>query len=400
MLGAYTHRVSRQRSTDLFPTDQPIPASQMIGREADVREITAVLAGGSSVVVAGPRRTGKTSVCDAVLGRLGRRGFYTVAIDLFRIATAAELAEALVAKTVENRSALRRIVHQTRRAGRFVADVVETSAVVKSKTELGEELEIAFRPGLAARDPERYLDYALALPGRIAEADRKQMVVFVDEFQEIASAQKPYGEPDRLAKRMRAIFQRSTGVSYLFAGSLEHLMRDLFTPTQRALHQFGGFHDLRPIDQDAWVSGLNDRFVADGCEVAANALVRLIEYGELHPRSTMLLAQKTHLTSVELETRSIDLGVVEQGYLTALASDRVGHEQTVERIRSLHKLGLVVAERLAHGEPVYRQLPRGAVRRALESLRDAAIIESRGRGDWRFTNPLFRRYLATVGPFD
>jgi hypothetical protein len=91
---------------------------------------------------------------------------------------------------------------------------------------------------------------------------------------------------------------------------------------------------------------------------------------------------------------------VEQGYLTALASDRVSHEQTVERIRSLHKLGLVVAERLAHSEPVYRQLPRGAVRRALESLRDAAIIESRGRGAWRFTNPLFRRYLATIGPFD
>jgi DNA-binding transcriptional ArsR family regulator len=59
-----------------------------------------------------------------------------------------------------------------------------------------------------------------------------------------------------------------------------------------------------------------------------------------------------------------------------------------------------VAQRLAHGEPVYRQLPRGAVRRALESLRDAAIIETRGRGDWRFTSPLFRRYLATLGPSD
>lgn len=392
--------MARQRSTDLFPTDQPIPASQMIGREADVREITAVLAGGSSVVVAGPRRTGKTSVCDAALGRLARRGVYTVAIDLFRIATAAELAEALVANTVANRSALKRIVHQTRKAGRFVADVMETSAVVKSKTELGEELEIAFRPGLAARDPDRYLDYALALPGRIAEADRKQIVVFLDEFQEIASAQKPYGDPDRLTKRMRAIFQRSTGVSYLFAGSLEHLMRDLFTPTQRALHQFGGFHDLRPIDDEAWACGLRDRFEADDCEIEDQALARLIEHGELHPRSTMLIAQKTHLTSVELETRSVDLSVVEQGYMAALASDRLGHEQILERIRSLHKLGLVVAERLARGEPVYRQLPRGAVRRALEALRDAAIIESGGRGAWRFTNPLFRRYLLTVGPFN
>src|SRR5437660_2779191 len=80
----------RQRSSDLFPTDQPIPASQMIGREADVRELTTALGAGSNLVVAGPRRTGKTSVCDAAVGRLVRRGFYAVSVDLFRVASTAE----------------------------------------------------------------------------------------------------------------------------------------------------------------------------------------------------------------------------------------------------------------------------------------------------------------------
>ncbi len=390
----------RQRSSDLFPTDQPIPASQMIGRGVDVREITSALAGGSSVVLAGARRTGKTSVCDAVLHRLGRRGFYTVAVDLFRIATTAELAETLVAAAISNRSVLRRALHQTRRAGRFVADALQTSAVLKSKAQLGEELEIAFRPGLAARDPEGYLDYALALPARIAAADGREMAVFFDEFQEIASPQQPYGDADRLTKRMRAIFQRSTGVGYLFAGSLEHLMRDLFTPSHRALHQFGGFHDLRPIARDAWTAGLAERFAADDCPVEEAALSRIVDYGELHPRTTMLIAQKAHLTTIELDTRQVDLAIVDQGLLAALRADRVSHEQTVERIRRLHKLGLVVAERLARGEPVYTRLPRGGVRRALEALRDAAIIESRGRGDWRFSSPLLRRYLAEMGRFD
>lgn len=392
--------MARQRSSDLFPTDQPIPASQMIGREVDVREIASALAGGSSVVLAGARRTGKTSVCDAVLGRLGRRGFYTVAVDLFRIATAAELAETLVAASISNRSTLRRALHQTRRAGRFVADALQTSAVLKSKAQLGEELEIAFSPGLAARDPDGYLDYALALPARIAAADGKEVVVFFDEFQEIASPQQPYGDADRLTKRMRAIFQRSSGVSYLFAGSIEHLMRDLFTPSHRALHQFGGFHDLRPIDSDAWTAGLAERFAADDCAVEEATLSRIVDYGELHPRTTMLIAQKAHLTTIELDTRQVDLAIVDQGLLGALRADRVSHEQTVERIRRLHKLGLVVAERLARGEPVYTRLPRGGVRRALEALREAAIVESHGRGDWRFSNPLLRRYLAEIGRFD
>jgi AAA+ ATPase superfamily predicted ATPase len=388
--------VPRQRSSDLFPTDQPLPASQMIGRREDIAEITAALAGGSSVILAGARRTGKTSVCDAALGRLLRRGFYTVAVDLFALATAAQLAEALVAATLSNRSALRRVLHQTRRAGGFVAGALQTSAVVKSKAQLGEELEIAFSPKLAARDPERYLSYALALPGRIAAADRKEVVVFFDEFQEIASVHQPYGDADLLTKRMRSIFQRSSGVSYLFAGSLQHLMRDLFIPTHRALHQFGGFHDLRPIAREDWEAGLAERFSADECTLEEGALSRIVDYGASHPRTTMLIAQKTHLTSVELDTMRIDMATVEQGLLGALRAERASHEQSVERIRGLHKLGLVVAERLARGEPVYPALPRGAVRRALEALRDGAIIQSQGRGEWRLSSPLLARYLADL----
>jgi hypothetical protein len=371
----------------------------MIGRETDVREIATALAAGSNLVVAGPRRTGKTSVCDAAVGRLVRRGFYAVSIDLFRIASTTEFSEALVAATISNRSALRRVIHQARRAGRLVADAVHTSAVIKSKAQLGEELEIVFTPGLAAQAPERYLDYALGLPGRIAETDRKEVVVFFDEFQEIGGPHQPYGDADRLTKRMRAIFQRTTGVSYLFAGSLEHLMRDLFTPSYRALHQFGGFHDLRPIDAEAWMAGLSERFAADDCEVEPAALERIIEYGDEQPRSTMLIAQKSHLTTIELGTHLVDLAVVEQGLVSAMMADRIAHEQIVERIRRSHRLGLVVAERVARGQPVYRGLPRGAVRRALEALRDAGIIDSGGRADWRLTNPLLRRYLQAMAPF-
>jgi len=392
--------MARQRSGDLFPTDQPLPASQLIGRGEDVREIAATLAGGGNLVIAGPRRTGKTSVCDAALGLCARDGVYTVAVDLFRIATAAELAEVLVAQTISNRSPLRRILHQARRAGRLVADTAGMSAVVKSKTQLGEELEIAFQPGLAARDPQRYLDYALALPGRIAQADDKEVVVFFDEFQEIASPNAPYGSPDQLTKRMRAIFQRQAGVSYLFAGSIEHLMRDLFIPRQRALSQFGSFHQLRPIQPDDWAAGLQERFAADDCTIDDSALARLVELGELHPRATMLIAQKTHLASVLLETQTIDLTLVEQGYLAALQGERINHEQTVERIRHAHKLGLEIARRVARGEPVYPGLPRGTVRRALEQLEDIAVIESGGRRQWHLTDPLLHRYLREQQPLD
>ena len=389
----------RQRSADLFPSDRPLPASQMIGRASDVAHVATSLAGGASLVVAGPRRTGKTSVCEAALLRAEADGLYTVAVDLFRIPTAAQLAEALVAQTIANRPPLKRLVHAARRAGRLAGEVGEVALTLRAKDELGEELEIAFRPGIADRDPARYLEYALELPNRIAQADDRHAIVFFDEFQEVANPRRPYGDPDEVTKKMRAIFQRSDECSFLFAGSVEHLLRDLFAPGDRAFSQFGSFYELQPIAVDAWLEGLSERFAADGCTVRAGALERIVELGEAHPRATMLIAQRTHLTSVMLGTRTIDLTLVQQGYDAALEGDRPVHEQSVEHIRQLHRLALVVARRIAAGEAPHAGLNSSESYRSVKALHDAGIIDNAGPRRWKIVNPLLGRYLRELEPF-
>ena len=390
--------MARQRSGDLFPTDRPLPASQMIGREADVRQLDTLLEAGTNVVVAGARRIGKTSVCEAALLRAQRHGLYTVAVDLFRIPDAAQLAETLVAKTIANRPPLKRLVHATRRAGRRAGEVAERSLTLTLQAELGEEIEIAFRPGLADRDPGRYLEYALELPNRIAEADGKHAIVFFDEFQEVANPRKPYGDPDEVTKQMRAIFQRSAECSYLFAGSVEHVLRALFGPGNRALGQFGSFHELAPIGVDAWVEGLRERFEADGCTVSDAALERIVELGEQHPRATMLIAQRTHLTSIMLGTLEIDLVLVRQGYDAAFEGDEAVLEQSVEQIRRLHRLALVVARRIAAGDAPHAGLNASESYRAVKSLHDAGFAEQVEPRRWKIASPLLARYLRELEP--
>jgi len=388
----------RERSGDLFPTDSPIPASQMIGRADDAREITSALENGTHLIVAGPRRTGKTSVCEAALTRARGRGAYVAQVDLFRISDAAELAEAIAVASVANRGAWRRLGQRARNAGRAALSAAQMSAALKMKNELGEGVELALTPGLAAQNPEKALETALALPERVAKADSKRMVLFIDEFQEIAAERRPYGDPDAVTKRMRAIFQRSTSVSYLFAGSVEHLMRDLFAPSKRAFSGFGSFHALRAIESAEWESGLAKRFAADDCRVSDTALRRVVELGEGHPRATMRIAQQAHLASVQLETREIDSDIVELGYRAALRGDVPAMEQTVERIRTLHKSALPVARGLALGTRPPRALHPGVRDRVLKLLRNAGVVERHGRGDWRIVNPLFGAYLAELDP--
>jgi hypothetical protein len=389
--------VSKKRpgSAELFPTDEPIPAAAMIGRDDEVDAVARGLIGGANLIVAGPRRTGKTSVCDAALAVCARERCYTATVDLFRIADAAELAETLTLRLLANRTALRRALGTaTARAGR-VLEALSTSVAYRARQDLGEDFEVALTVSAARADPHRALGAAWELAERIAAADGRRLVLFLDEFQEIAGGL--YGDPGTVTRQMRAVFQRSPHVSVLFAGSIEHVMRDLFAPSDRALSQFGALHELAPIDPDAWRDGLRARLARDRCTIADSALERLLDASEGHPRATMLVAQQAHAVAVEELRRRLDDAAVVAGLARAMRADRLKHEQTLARIRSINRHAQRVAERVARGQSLYEDLNPRTAATTLERLRDAGVIE-RGsrRGEWSIGDPLLRRYLAAL----
>ncbi len=396
--------MSRIPSGELFPTDDPIPAGELIGREQNVREVAASLEAATNLVIAEPRRTGKTTVCDAAIDQLKGRGIYTASVDLWKAADLNELSEAIVTQTIANRPTLKRLVHEVRSKGRRALSNAQVRAITTLSGELGDDIEMAFEPGFAKRDPDRYWDYALRLPQEVAKKDGKRLVLFLDEFQSILDFED--GKVQTRQQQMRAAFQRSPQVSFLFAGSIEHLMRDIFGENDRPFSNFGGFYDLAPISSDDWIEGIQGRLGKDGCTIDQPALERLIELGELHPRSTMLIAQQAHLASIFEQTKRIDSSLVETGFRTARQRDRGKHEQIIDRIkkikgRSTNRRALKVVRAIARDETIYTSGGDSdtEIKRAVNALHDAGIIESKagGRG-WRITDPLFRLYVAEMDP--
>jgi hypothetical protein len=73
-------------------------------------------------------------------------------------------------------------------------------------------------------------------------------------------------------------------------------------------------------------------------------------------------------------------------------------EQVVERVRGLHKHGLLVARTVAAGQQLPRRIQPGVRDRVLKLLRDAGILEHESRGQWRLIDPLLRHYLASLDP--
>jgi hypothetical protein len=380
-------------SAVLFPTDRPVAPEAMIGREDDVDQVASALFGGANIVLAGPRRTGKTTVADAAMAICAREGAYVATVDLFQTPDAAGLAHQLSLGLLGNRPLLKRAIADATRAGRSVLEALRVASIFRARQDLGEDIEITLALSLAERDPAGAMQAALALPQRLAEADDRRVVIFLDEFQDIAG--KRFGDSELMTRQLRAVLQRSPGVSALFAGSIEHVMRDLFAPSDRALSQFGSFHELAQIAREQWTDGLRRRLAVDHTAIADDALVRLIDLGEGHPRTTMLLTQQAHLASIEELRRMIDHAMVVQALDRALGSEKLRHEQQLERIRSVGRDGERMAIRVAAGSELYRDMRPQQAARTLDALRDIGVID-RGEqmGHWLVVDPLLRRYLT------
>lgn len=365
----------------------------MIGRAADVDRVALSLLGGGNVVMAGARRIGKTTVADAALAVCREENAYTAKVDLFECADAAALAHLLTLELLANRAALRRAIESAARAGKSLVGALRTTATLRARQDLGEDVEIGLELGRAEQDPHNALETSLRLAQRLAERDGRRVVVFLDEFQDIAGGR--FGDPDTVTRLVRAVFQRSQDVSVLFAGSIEHTMRELFAPSERALSQFGSFHELAQITGEEWQAGIRDRLALDHTTIDDDALASLLDLGEEHPRATMLIAQQAHMQALEEARRAIDHATVVAALDRALATEQLRHQQQLERIRAAGRYAERMAIRVAADAELYRGLKPEQASRALNGLRNIGAIERAGQGQWYVIDPLLRRYLAT-----
>lgn len=374
----------------------------MIGRADDIREVAVQLGVGANVVVAAPRRTGKTSVCEAAVERLRKDGLYTVEVDLHLISDIDQLAESIVEQAYANRPLLRKALHAAKTTGQTIYDALGMSATLKAPHEL-EGIDLRLLPRIQ-KDPVAYLDYALMLPEKLAAADGRRLVLLIDEFQDVERIGDNFkhGWSKELKRKMRASFQKSPNVSFLFAGSLEHMMRVLFGHSDEPFYNFGSFHSLALITPDEWRKGLLRKFKRGGTTVDPDALASLIERGQGHPRSTMLLAQRAHIASVLSDTPHITAAMASAAYDEALRAERPKHDAWVERIQRLGKpavnrVALRVAVAVAKQRRPYSEARYpNEVARALDALRDAGFVESPAKRQWHVVDPLFEAHLASL----
>jgi len=266
-----------------FVYGEVVPAAAFVNRVAELDRLVGDLAAGQKVFLISPRRYGKSSLIRHALAAMARRGALTVEVTVSSfssyVAFLEGYARALVAAETKSdrvRSWLRDTIRSARAEVRYAPDTSPLGAMT-----------VSFPAVRSDRDVSRLAQEVFALPARLAETRRRQVVVALDEFQAIGGF-----NGGSVEHAMRAAVQHQRNVGYVFAGSEPSLMERMLGP-KRPFYKAGPVIRLEKIPADEFASAIDARFSRSGIKPEPGLGAAIVELAGNLPYDVQRLAHET-----------------------------------------------------------------------------------------------------------
>jgi AAA+ ATPase superfamily predicted ATPase len=243
-----------------------VDGSYFTDREDELIKISSFIKGENHLILISPRRFGKTSLVRKVINESGRRYVY---LDMQLVISAEDFAAQLLKR-------IYRIFPMQKLKGYIKSFRLIPSVVLNPVTG---EAEISFRPGSKDLEP---LEDVLNMIEKLG-SDGKKIVVIMDEFQDIF---RIHANLDRL---LRSVMQNHKCINYIFMGSSESMIREIFEKRSSPFYHFGSLMTLGKISMDKFSIFLKERF-AGITDQYKNVTGTILGITGCHPYYTQQLA--------------------------------------------------------------------------------------------------------------
>ena len=369
---------------EIFPCGKPVTGENLIGRDTFVKEMITILKSGQSVMLASPRRFGKTSILLEVLRRMKKDGYYIGDIDIFDITNKNELAEKIVITTLKNRAiSAEKLIALAKKGVQKLRGTVELKYISKE----GFEIILDFAGGTK---PDLLLDEALDFPDEFSKHHKHAMIFAYDEFSDI---EKMNGD---LIKKMRAKFQRHSNTTYIFSGSQESLMNRLFSDKKSAFYGFSRVLSLPKISEKAFNAYIARTFRKQNIEISKDVAGCITSKTDCHPYYTQFVCQLIYYR-VKGESDIVTKDDVAMSYEKAVDLHRAYFDDLWQRLAHASSLQLNICRYLASGgrNSLYSVFDerRQNIYHAINSLIDKGIIAKGSNTHYLLIDPLFKDYI-------
>ena len=364
-----------------FVYGEVVPAAAFVDRVAELRRLSGDLSAAQKVFLISPRRYGKSSLIRRALATAARGGALTVEVTVSSFSSYVAFLEGYA-------RALAAAETKWDAASSWLRDAISSTRVdVRSD-------RVAFVNARSDRDISRLAEEVFALPGRLAEARRRNVVVALDEFQAIAAF-----DGGSVEHALRAAVQQQRSVGYVFAGSEPSLMERMLGP-KRPFYKAGPVMRLEKIPAEEFEAFIDAAFVRSRMKPEDGLGGAIVELAGNLPYDVQRLAHETWDEVRATGSRRATLDHLHQALTRLLAEHDTVFEAAWQRLTLAQRavLRAVVLEdgRGMHSADVRARHRLGGPSTVQTSLAALVRDDVVAREDDRFTvvDSLMREWVA------
>jgi|WetSurSiteA1Bulk_404760.scaffolds.fasta_scaffold29964_1 uncharacterized protein len=358
--------------TNPFKFGSVVDGPYFTDREDEIARISSYLNGENHLILISPRRYGKTSLIRKIVNESKRNYVF---LDIQIVLSVEDFASQLLKRIYR--------IFPVQKLKSFIKSF-RLIPVVNINPVTGEP-EISFKPGSRELTP---LEDVLNLIEKLG-TDKKKIIVVLDEFQDIFRIDKT------LDRFLRSVMQNQRHINYIFMGSSESLIREIFEKKSSSFYRFGTLMTLDKIDKEKFTLFLKEKF-AEITDKSKELSKEILGITDSHPYYTQQLAS----TVWELLVRfGFTPGIVE----TAANEIVKSHDNDYERLwNNFNRTDMTVLNGMSASSisPLSDEFSRvfgtgasSTVFSALQRLTNKGIILKEGSA-YQIDDPFFKRWIV------
>lgn len=251
-------------------------------REAESAKLQSNLLNGINTTIISPRRWGKSSLVEKVIGEINTRDkkTRTVIIDLFSVGSEEEFLEIFAREVIKASSS---------KWEDWMSSGRDLFKKLIPKLSIGIDPQTDFSLSFNWEELKKNSDEVLNLPETIATAKGVKFIICLDEFQNLSS----FNGYLIFEKKLRACWQRHKSVTYCLYGSKRHMMADIFNNPAKPFYRFGDIMLLQKIETQKWVSFICNGFAQTGKQMDEKTAATIPLLMKNHPWYVQQLSHYT-----------------------------------------------------------------------------------------------------------
>ncbi|MDZ7724263.1 MAG: hypothetical protein U5R06_16020 [candidate division KSB1 bacterium] len=236
------------------------------------------------------------------------------------------------------------------------------------------------------KDPDKLLSASVDFINDFAVRHQHDMVCIFDEFGDL---QKLDGT--EIIKLFRAKIQQQQA-TYIFSGSYESVMNDLFISSHAPFYRFARIIKLGCIEKSAFKTYLSHVFKSLQINVEQASLDTILDFTGGHPYYTQLICQQIELEHAT--ERTVKASQIAD-YIESAMWVEINYIETLWQELSKSRENVAVLVALAENrEKIYSKINTKHVNvaRAIKRFEKNGIIEKRNK-QYTVTDPLFLYWI-------